>query len=71
MYTERALASEEIASNKLVFDIFHKPTHADSTIHNASLRPFSHKHAAFFSYVHRIINVPLSEDKFQEELNLI
>lgn len=57
--------------NKLKFEIFHKPTHIDTVIHNSSAHPFANKLAAFHSYIHRLINVPLSDSDFQKELNII
>ena len=58
-------------NNGLVFDIFHKPTHTDTTIHNTSLHPYSQKLASFYTYIHRLINLPLSKENFEKELNLI
>ena len=57
--------------NKLVFDIFHKPIHTYITINNKSTHLYSHKFAAFYAYIHRLISIPLSLENFQKELNLI
>ena len=35
------------------------------------MHPFSHKLAAFRSYIHRLVNVPMSQENFQVELNII
>ena len=43
-------------NNKLNISIFHKPTHMDMVIHNTSAHPYSHKLAAFHSYIHRLIS---------------
>ena len=40
-------------------------------IHSSSMHPFSHKLAAFRSYIHRLVNVPMSQENFQVELNII
>lgn len=58
-------------NNKLNFAIFHKPTHTDMVIHNTSTHPYSHKLAAFHSYIHRLFSIPLSDSNFQSELNII
>lgn len=58
-------------NNKLDFSIFHKPSHTDITIHNNSTHPYSHKLAAYNSYIHRLLNIPLSLDNFNKELNII
>lgn len=57
--------------NKHVFSIFHKPTHTDTTIHKSSCHPTQHKHAAFYSMIHRLITVPMINTNFQKELNII
>lgn len=53
------------------FSIFHKPSHTDTTINNSSTHPRQHKHAAYHSMIHRLLNIPLSEHDFEKELNLI
>ena len=58
-------------NNKLSFEIFHKPSQTDMVIHNSSAHPFSHKLAAFRSYIHGLVNVPMSQENFQIELNII
>lgn len=58
-------------NNQHIFSIFHKPTHPDTTIHNSSCHPVQHKHAAFYSMVHRLITLPLNEVNFNIELNII
>ena len=58
-------------NNKHDFAIFHKPSYTDITIHNSSNHPFSHKVSAYYSFIHRLINIPLSSDNFNKELNII
>lgn len=53
------------------FSIFHKPSHTDTVIHNKSNHPYSHKMASFNSFVHRLLNVPLSSENYKKELNII
>ena len=60
-----------IKNNKHDFKIFHKPSYTDITIHNTSNHPFSHKISAYNSFVHRLINTPMSEENYNLELNLI
>ena len=61
----------ERKDNKFEFSIFHKPSHADLVIHNSSIHPFTQKMAAFHSFVHRLLSVPLSHENYLKELNLI
>ena len=61
----------KIGNNKHEFNIYHKPTHTDTTIHNKSTHPYQHKIAAYNSMIDRLINLPLSEENFTTELNLI
>lgn len=59
-------------NNKHEFSIFHKPSHTDITIHNTSTHPYSHKISAYNSFIHRLINnIPLSEENYRKELNII
>lgn len=58
-------------NNKHDFSIFHKPSHTDITIHNKSNHPYCHKISAFNSFIHRLINIPLSEQNYNKELNII
>lgn len=57
--------------NKHQFKIFRKPTTTDQIIHNSSNHPISHKHAAFHSLIHRLLNTPLSKMDYITELNII
>lgn len=57
--------------NKLDFQIYRKPTHTDTTIPASSCHPLQHKLAAFRSYVHRLLSVPLSTDSYVKELNIL
>lgn len=58
-------------NNKLDFQIYRKPTHTDTTIPATSCHPLQQKLAAFRSYVHRLMSVPLSADNYVKELNII
>ena len=53
------------------FKIFRKDTYTDAIIPASSQHPLSHKHAAFHSMIHRLINIPLSSDNFTIELKTI
>ena len=57
--------------DKHVFSVFRKPSHTDTVIHNSSCHPIQHKLAAFNSMIHRLISLPLNEQNFQIELNII
>ena len=58
-------------NNKHDFSIFHKPSYTDITIHNKSSHPYTHKISAFNSFIHRLLNIPLSKENFNKELNII
>ena len=40
-------------------------------IHDTSMHPYTHKLAAFHSYIHRLLNTPLSTIYYNSELNII
>nr|CAH7764687.1 unnamed protein product [Callosobruchus chinensis] len=48
-----------------------EPSHTDITIHSSSNHPYTHKIAAYHSYVHRLINVPMNDADYNKELNII
>lgn len=56
-----------IKDNKHLFQIYRKPTHTDTVIHNQSCRPNSHKMAAFHSMIHRLKTIPLTPDAYDKE----
>ncbi|CAH2089803.1 unnamed protein product [Euphydryas editha] len=58
-------------NNKHQFGIFRKPTYTDTTIPASSCHPWQHKLAAFHSYVHRLLSIPLTKENYLKELNLI
>ena len=58
-------------NSRLSFSIFRKPTYTDMVIHNTSMHPYTHKLAAFRSYIHRLLNTPLSTIDYNSELNII
>lgn len=60
-----------ITNNKIEFNIYRKPTYTDTVIHNTSNHPISQKHSAFHSMIHRLVNVPMSDNNFFTELSII
>jgi len=55
----------------LCFEIYRKPTTTDNVIQYSSNSPYSHKFAAFNSLLYRLFNIPLSQESFEKELNII
>ena len=51
----------------LEIDIYRKSTHVDSYIHNRSYNPPAHKYAIFNSLIHRMVTLPLTEDRRAKE----
>jgi hypothetical protein len=60
-----------ILNNKLDFDIYRKETYTDNLIHNTSKHHPSQKLSVFHSLLHRLLNVPLSTDKYKKEISTI
>lgn len=60
-----------IADGSIDFDIYRKDTCTDRYIPIESNQHFSHRVAAFNSMIHRLINVPLTPEKFDKEKNNI
>ncbi|XP_052746613.1 uncharacterized protein LOC128199716 [Bicyclus anynana] len=58
-------------NNRHHFGIYRKPTYTDITIPASSCHPWQHKLAAFHSYVHRLMSIPLTRDQYNKELNII
>ena len=58
-------------TNKVMFEIYRKPTTTDSVIQYSSNSPHSYKFAAFNSLLYRLFNIPLSKEAFTAELNII
>ena len=58
-------------NHKHTFKIYRKPTTTDNIIHNTSNHPTQHKHAAITTMLHRLLQVPMSTDDYEEELNTI
>lgn len=56
---------------KTEFGIYRKPTTTDHVIHNMSNHPHQHKMAAFYSYVHRLLNIPLPPLEYTKEFNTL
>ena len=57
--------------NNILFDIYRKPTHTDNYIHIDSCVPWKTKMSAFNSLIYRLINIPLTKEFFDKELNKI
>ena len=57
--------------NSLRFKIYRKPTATDITIHAHSYHPHTQKLAAYNSFIHRLINVPMNNDDYMHELKII
>ncbi|KAI5721655.1 hypothetical protein M8J77_023521 [Diaphorina citri] len=60
-----------ITSNKLEFNIYHKPTSTDTCIPHDSTHPQNQKMAAFRAYFNRLLEVPMSEQNTKLELDYI
>jgi hypothetical protein len=58
-------------TNSLEFSKYRKPTQTDHAISNLSNHPRPHKLAAFNCYVHRLLNIPLSKENFNNEVKII
>jgi len=58
-------------TNNIEFSIYRKPTMTSQTIHATSHHPQSQKMAAYNSFVHRLINIPLTEENYIKELCII
>jgi hypothetical protein len=57
--------------NKHEFKIFRKPSQTDLIINKNSNHPWQQKMSSFYSMVHRLINVPMSEKYYEEEKRTI
>ncbi|KAJ8944976.1 hypothetical protein NQ318_018440, partial [Aromia moschata] len=59
------------SENKLEFDVYRKETATLRYIQNGSHHPFQHKMASFNFLIHRLLNFPLSKERFEHEKQLI
>ncbi|KAJ8961534.1 hypothetical protein NQ318_014785, partial [Aromia moschata] len=59
------------SENKLEFDVYRKETATLRYILNDSHHPFQHKMASFNFLIHRLLNFPLSKERFEHEKQLI
>ena len=57
--------------NRHTFNIYRKPTITLTVIHNTSNHPTQQKHAASYSMVNRLLNVPLNQTDYNTEANTI
>lgn len=57
--------------DKFQYQIYRKPTTTDATIHAESHHPFTQKMAAYNSFIHRLLTIPLETNDFHEEINTI
>ncbi|XP_044766282.1 uncharacterized protein LOC123322402 [Coccinella septempunctata] len=57
--------------NKLTFSIYRKPSQTSTKINKTSCHYMGHKMAAFNTYITRLLNVPLSQDAYSEEVNTL
>lgn len=53
------------------YEIYRKPTHTDTVIPASSNHTRAHRMAAFNSMAHRLMNIPLTNEKFEKEVNTI
>lgn len=53
------------------FKIFRKPTQTNHTIHSDSHHPFQHKISAYNHMIHRLNNIPMSNEDYNHELKTI
>ncbi|XP_050513525.1 uncharacterized protein LOC126889333 [Diabrotica virgifera virgifera] len=53
------------------FGIYRKPTHTGTVIPADSHHPIQHKLAAFYSYINRLVSIPLTTTSFNKELKII
>lgn len=58
-------------STKLEFSIFRKSTQTDHLLPPSSNHPFQQKMAALYCYTHRLLNIPMSDTNFNNELNIL
>ena len=61
----------KLTDDKIKFKIYRKPTTTDITIHAQSFHPQTHKMSAYHSYVHRLLNTPLDNNDYNDEVNTL
>nr|XP_022905290.1 uncharacterized protein LOC111417295 [Onthophagus taurus]XP_022905291.1 uncharacterized protein LOC111417295 [Onthophagus taurus]XP_022905292.1 uncharacterized protein LOC111417295 [Onthophagus taurus] len=59
------------SENRILFDIYRKPTTTNTLIPKNSFTSFQHKYASFRFFFDRILNYPLSRASFNKEINTI
>lgn len=60
-----------LKNNTHTYEIFRKNTHTGITINNQSNHPYTHKFATFYSYIDRLLKIPLSTEAYDKELDTI
>ena len=55
-------------NNDLSFKIYREPSTTTTTIHADSHHPWSHRTAAFNSFVHHLLTIPMSQADYNEEV---
>lgn len=58
-------------NDEIEFDVYRKPTTTERYITADSQHPLEHKLAAFHSMIHRLVNLPLSDERFDTEKQYI
>ena len=58
-------------NNKFTYKIYRKLTTTSTTIHAESYHPQAQKMAAYNSFVHRLLNTPLDEEDYINEVNTL
>ena len=58
-------------NNRHEFKIYRKPTQSDLIIPSQSNHPLKYKFSALRSMIHRLQNIPMSKENYENELNII
>jgi len=57
--------------HRIDLGIYRKETSTDTTIHNTSNHPYERSMAAYRFYIHKLLNIPLTEKEKEKEWNII
>ena len=55
----------------ITYKIYRKPTTTDITVHADSFHPYTQKMAPFNAFVNRLLTIPMNQEDFQDEVNII